>query len=396
MQERHSTVDQLSPQTPLGAKKMSGQGEISNASKVVTSLIAGAVAGGLAKTIIAPLDRTKINFQIKNIPFSFYEAYKFIVISYKESGFTSLWRGNSATMARVLPYAAIQYSSHEQFKRLLSVETNEDKRKHPIRSYVAGSLAGVVSTSLTYPLDLARARMAVTHREKYNSLGAVFRKTIKREGPGAVYKGYLPTILGVIPYAGTSFFTYETLKRLHHVEMIFTSLTLHLLPIDILSWIHEVCASLALLNLFIFLIHRLKYLLNTIIRDVRWSRNIIRSYKFLRYLKGLSNCESVILCHKINSLREATREQLESLDDIYPICFQDFSELITARITRYNHYFHELCLRKWLYVQDVCPLCHKTLYGPNENNPSEEPHQNTDIHESNEQTPVAADQREKS
>lgn len=58
--------------------------------------------------------------------------------------------------------------------------------------------------------------MAVTHREKYNSLGAVFRKTIKREGLGAVYKGYLPTILGVIPYAGTSFFTYETLKRLHH------------------------------------------------------------------------------------------------------------------------------------------------------------------------------------
>lgn len=105
----------------------SGQEEISNSSKVVTSLIAGAVAGGLAKTIIAPLDRTKINFQIKNIPFSFHEAYKFIVISYKESGLTSLWRGNSATMARVLPYAAIQYTSHEQLKRLLGVETNEDK-----------------------------------------------------------------------------------------------------------------------------------------------------------------------------------------------------------------------------------------------------------------------------
>ena len=50
------------------------------------------------------------------------------------------------------------------------------------------------------------------------------------------------------------------------------------LPPDILTWIPEVCASLALLYLFIFLIDRLKYLLNTIIRDVRWSRNIIRSY----------------------------------------------------------------------------------------------------------------------
>jgi len=40
----------------------------------------------------------------------------------------------------------------------------------------------------------------------------VFKKTYQCEGIKGFYRGYVPTILGIIPYAGTSFFTYGTLK----------------------------------------------------------------------------------------------------------------------------------------------------------------------------------------
>ncbi|XP_076650990.1 TRC8 ring finger protein [Halictus rubicundus] len=63
--------------------------------------------------------------------------------------------------------------------------------------------------------------------------------------------------------------------------------------------------------------------------------------------------------NKINSLPEANAEQLHRLNDVCAICYQ---EMHSAKITRCNHYFHGDCLRKWLYVQDRCPLCHDILY----------------------------------
>lgn len=63
--------------------------------------------------------------------------------------------------------------------------------------------------------------------------------------------------------------------------------------------------------------------------------------------------------NKINSLREASVDQLDRLDDVCAICYQ---EMHSAKITRCNHFFHGVCLRKWLYVQDRCPLCHDILY----------------------------------
>ncbi|KAI1305785.1 Protein TRC8 -like protein [Halotydeus destructor] len=73
--------------------------------------------------------------------------------------------------------------------------------------------------------------------------------------------------------------------------------------------------------------------------------------------------------HKINSLPEASVEQLANFDDVCAICYQDLS---SARITKCKHYFHGVCLRKWLYVQDICPLCHETLYVMTDDPSSEE------------------------
>ncbi len=62
---------------------------------------------------------------------------------------------------------------------------------------------------------------------------------------------------------------------------------------------------------------------------------------------------------KINSLLDASSDLLGSHDDVCAICQQ---EMATAKVTICRHIFHSVCLRKWLYVQDTCPLCHAVLY----------------------------------
>ncbi|XP_053558888.1 mitochondrial coenzyme A transporter SLC25A42 [Bombina bombina] len=183
---------------------------------VLNSLMSGALAGAVAKTAVAPLDRTKIIFQVSSNRFSAKEAYKLIYRTYLNDGFFSLWRGNSATMVRVIPYAAIQFCAHEQYKKLLGEHYGfQGNALTPIPRLVAGSLAGTTATMITYPLDLVRARMAVTPKEMYSNIMHVFVRMSREEGLKTLYRGFAPTILGVIPYAGISFFTYESLKKMH-------------------------------------------------------------------------------------------------------------------------------------------------------------------------------------
>ncbi|XP_041476831.1 E3 ubiquitin-protein ligase RNF139-like [Lytechinus variegatus] len=73
---------------------------------------------------------------------------------------------------------------------------------------------------------------------------------------------------------------------------------------------------------------------------------------------------------KIKSMEQASADMLASHNDVCAICYQ---ELISACITPCQHLFHPTCLRKWLYVQDYCPLCHKEITGDSDGtNPAEE------------------------
>lgn len=56
-------------------------------------------------------------------------------------------------------------------------------------------------------------------------------------------------------------------------------------------------------------------------------------------------------------------EYEEKKRDVCAICFCELCAH-EALITNCKHIFHFSCLRKWLYLQDTCPMCHQVVYQP--------------------------------
>jgi len=198
--------------------------------------------------VVAPLDRVKILFQSSNPQFAKYSGSWAGVAAamreiYRQDGAAALYRGHSATLLRVFPYAAIKFLAYEQFRSVLIPTKNHET---PPRRAIAGALAGVASVFVTYPLEVVRVRLAFeTKRDSRSSLSSICRKiyheqpVLRSSGPvlpnaptavqevasaaaataqavaprsGLInfYRGFTPTILGMIPYAGVSFLTHDT------------------------------------------------------------------------------------------------------------------------------------------------------------------------------------------
>ncbi|CUS11149.1 unnamed protein product [Tuber aestivum] len=181
---------------------------------IIRSGIAGGVAGSAAKTLIAPLDRVKILFQASSPAFTKYTGTPFGVLRaistiQKSSGYTGLFRGHSATLLRIFPYAAVKFIAYEQFRAYLIKSPDQET---VLRRLAAGAAAGTASVFATYPLEVIRVRLAFETRvEEKSSLRGIVKR-LWREGAGGVggfYRGFGPTVLGMLPYAGMSFLTHD-------------------------------------------------------------------------------------------------------------------------------------------------------------------------------------------
>ncbi|KAL3871520.1 hypothetical protein ACJMK2_039514 [Sinanodonta woodiana] len=176
-------------------------------------LVAGGAAGAVSRTATAPLDRLKVLLQVHGSS----KNNLGIVTGFKqmleEGGVKSLWRGNGINVIKIAPESALKFMAYEQVKKLFKGDGSREIGM--MDRFASGSLAGVISQTAIYPMEVLKTRLALRKTGQYSGIIDCAAKVYKYEGAKVFYKGYIPNILGIIPYAGIDLAIYETLKKFY-------------------------------------------------------------------------------------------------------------------------------------------------------------------------------------
>jgi solute carrier family 25 (mitochondrial adenine nucleotide translocator), member 4/5/6/31 len=196
--------------------------------------VAGAGAGALSRTLLAPVERVKLIQQLQgslNAEQQNLQQLSAIRVAwkiYREEGLLAFWRGNFPNVIRVAGAQALNFTCMDYYKRaavapflerMLIVSSSAEqqlveRRRRVVTSFVSGGLAGATATTILYPIEFLRTRLAMdmghdrrpststlnTKIRQYTGMGDVLWSILKSDGVFGLYQGYGVALVGGIVY----------------------------------------------------------------------------------------------------------------------------------------------------------------------------------------------------
>jgi len=223
--------------------------------------IAGAIAGAVSKTALAPIERVKLLMQLSGSFSSVIESngkktdhgkyYRYVAMEnlgswdvakmiYREEGLLSFWRGNTSGVIRQGGSAALNFMLMDWYKGVISsilntfnyvLNYNHQSTEFFVCSdvlapFLSGGLAGCTTTTLMYPFDFVRTRLAMdigssslvntTRREFPGGMRDVIGSLWKSgtEGISGIYNGYGMALICVFLYRSLLLGGYDVFKNI--------------------------------------------------------------------------------------------------------------------------------------------------------------------------------------
>ncbi|KAL1883343.1 ADP/ATP carrier protein [Diaporthe australafricana] len=193
----------------------------------VADFLMGGVSAAVSKTAAAPIERIKLLIQNQDEMLKqgrLDRKYNGIADCFRrtaaDEGVMALWRGNTANVIRYFPTQALNFAFRDKFKKMFNYKKEVDGyAKWMAGNLASGGAAGATSLLFVYSLDYARTRLANDAKSakkggerQFNGLVDVYRKTLATDGVAGLYRGFGPSVAGIVVYRGLYFGMYDSLK----------------------------------------------------------------------------------------------------------------------------------------------------------------------------------------
>ena len=205
-----SVVVTLAGTPPARDRKPTGDAH-GESRKTALRLVAGVLSTVVVRTLLAPMERVKLEYQLNRSMLPVGAAFRKVMAAEGARGF---WRGNAINLLRVCPYKAINFAAFDAYRGVavaLSPGGPHDVDKALLA--FAGAAAGVTSVCSCFPMDVVRTRLLVAGgMRKYGGLRNCVRRMFQKEGIGGFYRGFLPAIIAMTPNGAVYYTVYDRLK----------------------------------------------------------------------------------------------------------------------------------------------------------------------------------------
>ncbi|XP_047444447.1 solute carrier family 25 member 24, like [Mugil cephalus] len=171
-----------------------------------TFVLAAGLADAVSRTVTAPIDRLKTQLQVQGSK-AFSQGFQ----EMRAGGVRSMWQGNAVNVLKGTPQSTLQCLIYAQMMVYTQNTTREALTVQ--QRFGLGCVSGAVAHAAFYPLEVLKVRLNLQQAGTYHGVAACAQSIYRQESLSSFYRGFKPSILCMIPYAGVECAVHQSIMN---------------------------------------------------------------------------------------------------------------------------------------------------------------------------------------
>ncbi|XP_072296764.1 solute carrier family 25 member 24, like [Eucyclogobius newberryi] len=169
-------------------------------------VLSAGLSDAVSRTVTAPIDRLKTQLQVHGSK-AFSQGFQEL----RSGGVRSMWQGNAVNVLKGTPQSTLQCLIYAQMKTCVQGQSRDSLTVQ--QRFALGCVSGAGAHAAFYPLEVLKVRLNLLQAGTYRGVVACARSIYTNESVWSFYRGFKPSLLCMIPYAGVECAVHQSIMN---------------------------------------------------------------------------------------------------------------------------------------------------------------------------------------